>query len=204
MLTVVHRRGVFAGIVTAILGLLVALPFTIGHPVAPFTILLVTFGVVMALRRFLGLPKYATAYWAGCLAALVMLLPISALVKFAEQGFNEGPFYGQVYTDGVTGLEVGDRLEYRNGDLVVYNRQAQRAPVLTYRVGQDLRWAVEMDVSQAPAYENYHLSKIEDLSLFYGILRDRIDFTGEWDFGSERGRIFLWKWGQFQKFYLGW
>jgi hypothetical protein len=204
MLTVIRRRGVFAGIATTVLGLLLALPFTILHPALPFTVLLVGFGIVMALRRPLRLPKYPTAYLTGCLVALVLLLPIGTVIKVAEQGFDDGPFYGQVYTDGVTGLEASDRLPYRAGELVIYNRRAQSPPLLTYEVDDELRWAVALDVSQTPEFSEFQLFEVQDPTLLYGILRDRIDFTGVWTFGTERGRAYLWKWGGFQRFYLSW
>jgi hypothetical protein len=204
MLTFIRHRGTFAGIATAVICLLVALPFTILHPAVPFTVVLVGFGVFMALRRPLRLPKYATAYWAGCLVALVLLLPIGTLVKFSERGFDDGPFYGQVYTDGVTGLEAGDRLDYRAGELVVYNRTDRLPPVLLYEVDGEEQWAVELDVSLKPEYGDYQLFSVSDPNLSYGILRDRVDFTASWTFGQERGRVYLWKWSRFHRFYLSW
>ncbi|MDA0672804.1 MAG: hypothetical protein O3C67_03745 [Cyanobacteria bacterium] len=204
MLTFIRHRDTFAGIVTAVVGVLVGLPFTILHPAVPFTVVLVTFGIVMGLRRPLRLPKYPTAYLAGCLAALVLLLPIGFTVKVAERGFDDGPFYGQVYTDGVTGLEASDRVPYRGGDLAIYNRNNRVPPILAYEVDGDLRWAVALDVSQTENYADYQLVNVSEPQLVYGILRDRLDFLGNWTFGQERGRAYLWKWGGFHRFYLSW
>ncbi|NER78607.1 MAG: hypothetical protein F6K42_03335 [Leptolyngbya sp. SIO1D8] len=121
-----------------------------------------------------------------------------------EQGLDDGPFYGLEYTGGVTGLEANHRLDYRQGELLIYNRQQNRAPVLVYEANGDLVWSVEMDVSQHPKYQNYQLSTLEEPTLAYGIIRDRLNFLGTWDFGKERGRAYLWKWGRFHRFYLSW
>ncbi|NER79015.1 MAG: hypothetical protein F6K42_05430, partial [Leptolyngbya sp. SIO1D8] len=87
---VIQRKGALAGIITAVLGIAIALPFTIVHPVMPFTVLLIGFGGVMAFRQKLRLPKYPTAYLIGCIVALVLLLPAVSLVKFVEQGLDDG------------------------------------------------------------------------------------------------------------------
>jgi len=189
---------------TAIAGMAIALPFTVIHPAVPFAVLFIAFGLVMVLRRGLRLPKYPTAYLIGCLVALVILLPAVSLVKFMEQGLDDGPFYGTDYTGGVMGLEVSDRLPYRRGELQIYNRQSRQAPVLAYQVNDELQWAKELDVSQHPKYRSYQLSTIETPTLAYGVIRDRVDFIGNWDFGTERGRVYLWKWGGFHRFYLSW
>lgn len=203
-MTVIQRRGTFTGITMAVMGIAIALPFTIVHPVLPFGVLLIVFGLVMAQRQTLRLPKHPNAYLAGCLAALVLLLPTVMLVKFAEQGFDDGPFYGVPYTSNLADLSRDASLDYRNGELVVYNRQEHQPPVLAYQVNDDARWAIALDVSQHRNFEAFHLSRIEAPELAFGIWRDRLDFTATWSFGSERGRAYLWKWGQFHRFYLSW
>jgi hypothetical protein len=206
MSTVIQRKGVLVGSLVTVFGVLVTLPFTLIHGVLPFVVLLIGFGIFMLLLQAWRPPKYPTAYWLGCLVALVVLLPTTTLITFAEQGFDGGPFYGTPYGDGVTGLEVDERLEYRNGDLMVYNRRSEVPPILRYQTGEALRWAITLDLhqgSQPNAQDKgYHLSKIENLSWFNGILRDRIDFVGTWTFGQKPGRLYLWKWGQVHRFYL--
>ena len=203
-MTTIRRKGVFAGMVTTLLGIAIAIPFTVIHPALPFAVLLILFGVVMALRQWLHLPKYPTAYLIGCMVALVLLLPAVFLVKFAEQGLDDGPFWGRDYTSGVMGLDVSHRVDYRQGELLIFNRQKNSSPVLIYQVNDEMRWAREMAVSQNPKYSDYLLSTIEKPTVAYGILRDRLDFVGTWDFGAEQGRAYLWKWGGFHRFYLSW
>ncbi|NJN21208.1 MAG: cytochrome d ubiquinol oxidase subunit II [Leptolyngbya sp. RL_3_1] len=204
MSTVIQRQGVFVGSLVAVLGVLVASPFTLFHGVLPFVVLLIGFGVVMLLLQTWRRPKYPTAYWLGCLAALLILLPVTTWITFAERGWDAGPFYGTVYRDGVTGLEADERLDYRDGDLTVYNRRPEVPPILTYQAGEVLRWAITLDLEPGaqPHNQDYQLSKIEDLSWFNGILRDRIDFVATWTFGQTPGRLYLWKWGQVHRFYL--
>lgn len=204
MATVTRRTGEILGIATVILGIAIALPFSLIHPVLPFTVLLIVFGGTMALRKQLRLPKYPTSYLAGCLVALVLLLPLVSGFKFAEQGLDDGPFYGADYTRGVMGLEVQERVEYRQGEILIYNRQQNSAPLLVYQVDGETQWARELDVRQHPKYEDYLLNKIETPTVTYGILRDRLNFLGTWEFGKEPGRAYVWKWGGFHRFYLSW
>lgn len=201
---VIQRRGAFMAMVTAVVGIVVAVPFTLIHPVLPFAICLGWVGMVLLLRKALPWPKYTLAYWTGGLVALVLLFPLVLAVHLGEQGFDDGPFYGQVYTDGLTGLEISDRIDYRQGELAVYNRREELPPVLAYRIDDETRWAMTLDVSQTPGYEDFHLSSVEDFSLLYGIFRDRLSFIGQWSFGQKQGRVFIWKWGQFHRFYLRW
>ena len=202
--TIQQRRGITRSIVTAVLGMAIAIPFTLIHSVLPFAVLLITFGIVMWLRKPLRLPKDPTAYLIGCLVALVLLLPMVSAAKLAEQGFKDGPFYGENYTNGVMGLEAHHRTDYRQGELMIYNRQRNSAPVLTYEVDGDIRWARELDVRDHPKYADHFMGEIENLTVSPGILRDRLNFTGNWDFGKEPGRAYLWKWGGFHRFYLSW
>ncbi|MBF2036878.1 MAG: hypothetical protein IGR92_15740 [Leptolyngbyaceae cyanobacterium T60_A2020_046] len=204
MVTTIRRHGAFAGILTALLGLCFALPFTLLHPAVPYMVLLIGFGVVMALRRPLRLPQYPTAYLLGCLVALVLLLPAVTVIKFAEQGFDDGPFYGVPYTNGLTGLTPSDRLPYRAGELLIYNRNPDMPPILAYETAGTVRWAQELEIQAHPGFEQYQLDAIAEPTLAYGIVRDRIDSTATWSFGTERCRIYLWKWGRFHRFYLSW
>ena len=201
-MSIIRRKGVFVGSLTTVLGVLIALPFTLIHGVLPFVVLLIGFGAFMLLLRAWRPPKYPSAYWLGCLVALIILLPTTTWVAFTEQGFDQGPFYGTSYGDGITGIEVDERLEYRDGDLMVYNRREAVSPVLIYQAGDAIRWAITLDLAPNSQSQDYQLAKVENLSLLYGMFRDRIDFTGTWTFGQKPGRIYIWKWGYPHRFYL--
>lgn len=200
----VRRKGIIAGTFTAVLAVAIALPFTLIHPVLPFTLVLVGYGVVVLMQRRKWLPRYPNSYLMGCLAALIILLPASSLVIFAEQGFDDGPFYGEPFNGVIFGNAASDRLGYRQGELLVYNRSDDEAPILAYQVQTETRWAQILDVSDNRRYADYQLTAISDLSLAYGIFRDRLDFAGSWDFGTEPGRAYFWKWGDFHRFFLSW
>jgi hypothetical protein len=204
MAATIQRKGVLTGMVTTVVGVAIALPFTLIHPVLPFSVLLIGLGLVLLMRRWRWFSQYPTGFFVGGLVALILLLPAVSIVKFAEQGFDDGPFAGEIYTGGVTGLPISERLAYRNGELVIYNRQANNPPVLAFQVGDELQWARELDVSQNPRYEGYQLATIAEPQLAYGIVRDRLDFSAKWNFGTERGRAYLWKWGGLHRFYLSW
>lgn len=205
MAIAVRRKGVLAGMVMAILAVAIALPFTLLHPVLPFAITLLLYGVVCLGQYLKWLPNHSTGYLLGCLIALIVLLPATSLLKFAEQGFDDGPFYGQPFVGIVSDAAISDRLDYRQGELLVYNRSEDQSPVLAYRVQGETLWAQSLDVSQSPRYDGvYHLTAMSDLSMAYGIWRDRLDFLGTWNFGTERGRAYLWKWGGFHRFFLSW
>lgn len=204
MAVAAQRRGVFLGMVTGAIGVAIALPFALIHPVLPFTLIFVGYGLLVLFQRWRWLPKDSMGYLVGCLAALVILLPAVFLFKFMEQGFKDGPFYGEDYSGVISGENASARMDYRQGELLTYNRQADKAPVLVYWADNDLRWAKELDVGENPRYEDYHLESIRDLALSYGIFRDRIDFEGRWSFGTESGRAYLWKWGGFHRFFLSW
>lgn len=204
MAVVKRRKGAFLGMVTAIVGVAIALPFGLIHPILPFTIILVGYGLLVLLQRWRWLPKDVLGYLAGCLVALVILLPAVSLLNFMEQGLRDGPFYGEDYSGDIAGENVSDRIEYRQGELLIYNRGEDQAPVLAYQVEEETHWATELDVAENPRYERYHLISIQEPTLAYGIFRDRMDFKGRWTFGTETGRAYLWKWGGFHRFFLSW
>lgn len=204
MAMAIRRKGVLAGMLMAMIAVAIAVPFTVIHPVLPFTVVLVGYGLVVLMQRWRWLPSYNNSYLAGCLVALIILLPASSLVKFAEQGFDDGPFYGEPFKGVVLGENASDRVPYRQGELLIYNRSPDKAPVLAYRVDGETAWAQILDVQQNPRYGNYQLTAMQDPSLALGMLRDRLDFEGTWNFGTERGRAYLWKWGGFHRFFLSW
>ncbi|MDB9525972.1 hypothetical protein PN498_08240 [Oscillatoria sp. CS-180] len=204
MVATTRRKTVGLGILTAVIGVAIALPFALIHPVLPFTVVLLGFGAIILLQRWRWVPKHSMGYLLGCLVALVALLPAVSLFKFAERGFDDGPFYGVAYDGVITGESASDRMDYRDGELLIYNRPADKAPILAYRVEEDVEWAREMDIGQNSRYEKYRLESIEEPELAYGIFRDRLDFEANWNFGTEAGRAYLWKWGGFHRFFLSW
>jgi len=204
MATAVQRKGVLAGMLTAMIAVAVTVPFTVIHPVLPFTLVLMGYGLVVLMQQWRWLPKLGTSYLIGCLVALIVLLPASSLVKFFEQGFDDGPFHGEPFTGVISGESASDRLPYRQGELLIYNRPAGKAPILAYQIEDETAWAQVLDVSENPRYADYQFTTMQEPSLAYGIFRDRLDFLGTWDFGTERGRAYFWKWGGFHRFFLSW
>lgn len=204
MVTATRRKGVAAGMLMTALFVAIAVPFTLIHPVLPFTVVLVGYGLVVLMQRWRWLPSYNSSYLIGCLVALIILLPASSLIKFLEQGFDDGPFYGEPFKGVISGESASDRLPYRQGELLIYNRSADKAPILAYQVEDETAWAQVLDVSQNDHYADYQLTAVQDPSLALGIFRDRLNFSGTWNFGTERGRAYLWKWGGFHRFFLSW
>lgn len=204
MVTATRRKGVAAGMLMTVLSVAIAIPFTLIHPVLPFAIALVGYGLVMLMQRWRWLPGYGRSYLLGCLVALILLLPASSLIQFLEQGFDDGPFYGQPFAGVILGKQADISLPYRQGELLIYNRTAVKAPILAYRSNDETRWAQVLDVSQNSRYADYQLTAMQEPSLALGLFRDRLDFLGNWNFGTERGRAYLWKWGGFHRFFLSW
>ena len=204
MVTATRRKGVATGMLTAALSVAIAIPFTLIHPVLPFALVLVGYGLVVLMQRWRWLPSYGSSYLVGCLVALILLLPASSLIQFLEQGFDDGPFYGEPFKGVVSGKSASDRLPYRQGELLIYNRSTDKAPILAYWVDEEPAWAQVLDVSQNTRYADYQLSAMQDPSLALGIFRDRLDFLSTWNFGTEPGRAYLWKWGGFHRFFLSW
>lgn len=204
MAAVVLRKPMRLGTVVAVLGVAIALPFTLLHPLLPFVVLLLWLGFVSLLQRWRWISHHESAHLIGGLVALLLLLPTTTVISFAEQGFDDGPFYGRAYEGAALGENASDRLEYRQGELLIYNRQPNEAPVLEYRIAGKAQWIHEMDVSQTPHYKGYQLSAIREPQLASGLLRDRLNFQGTWNFGVESGRAYIWKWDGFHRFFLSW
>lgn len=188
----------------ASLGVALALPLTLIHPVLPFAAVLTGYGVVTLFEKRHWLPSLPTSYLVGCLVALLLLLPTTSLVQFVEQGFDDGPFYGKPFRGVLSAAAASDRLDYRQGELLIYNRTSENPPILAYQVDGETRWAQSLDVKQNRRYQGYQLNTVAEPSLAYGIFRDRLDFVSTWNFGKERGRAYFWKWGKFHRFFLSW
>lgn len=199
-----RRKQVTTGLIVAVITTAIALPLSLIHPILSFAILLIELGFLLLLQRWRWLPKLSIGYLAGFLIAIVVLLPATFLIRFAEQGFDDGPFYGQPLEAFLTEAEASDRLSYRQGELLIYNRQPDQAPVLAYSINGELQWAQAMDVRQNHRYEEYQLTALAEPTLAYGIFRDRLNFVGTWNFGAEPGRAFIWKWNGFHRFFLSW
>jgi hypothetical protein len=204
MAAISKRKGIWVNLLTAVLGVLLTLPFGILHPVLPFAVLLIGYGILLFMQNRRWVPRYPVDYLIGCLTALILLLPAVSLLRFAEQGFNDGPFYGRAYDGVIMGEEASDRLDYQQGQLLIYNRAETSPPILAYQAEDNVIWAQEMDISQNSRYDDYQLSAMTEPSISSGLFRDRLNFTATWNFGTEQGQAYLWKWGKFHRFYLSW
>lgn len=196
-------KAILSALLITTVGVLVSLPFAMIHPLLPFIVLLAIFVLSLGMKRWRWVSRLSTTYLVGFLIAILVLLPAVSAVGFIERGFDDGPFYGKPYRGVISGESASDRLDYQQGELLIYNRRSERSPILAYRE-DELRWAVEMDVSQNPAYSDYQLVSIESPTLSRGILRDRLNFLGTWSFGKESGKAYIWKWGGLHRFYLSW
>lgn len=199
-----QRSTFLAGTATVILGCVIALPFTLVHPVLPFMLVLFGLGLILLLKRWRWIQQAPAVCWMVGVLILILLIPLSTGVHFIEQGWQDGPFYGHAYNGVMTGEEASDRLDYRQGELWIYNRQEDKAPILAYQIGGDVQWARELDISQRAGYEGYQLNAITEPKLARGMLRDRLNFLANWSLGEDSGRAYIWKWNGFHRFFLNW
>lgn len=201
-------RSFLISLGVAIGAALVSVPLLVVERWLGFAVLAsITFAFLM-LRERLGLPGRVQAYRTGFGIAVLILVPASFRVGFLESGFDDGPFTGRRFAGDLSNLVPSDRVAFRAGELIVYNRGNGAAPVLAYRIGAHTKWAHEMFVSTgAPGDKNparNELSEIAKLRVSSGVIRDRLDFIGRWTYGAEHGYAFVWKWGGVQRFYLSW
>ena len=197
-----QHHNALKGTVTAILGIAIALPFTLLHPIFPFIVVLLGLGFLLLLQRWRWIQRPQTACLKGHFVALIALIPLSGIVTFTEQGMQDGPFYGQRYGGSLDVENASHRLPYRQGELLIYNRQDDEAPILTYQIEDDVRWATVLNVQKRGRYADYQIAAMKDPELAYGILRDRLNFRATWNFGEEHGRAYLWKAGRLHRFFL--
>ena len=196
---------VFLSFLFAAVGAFVlSVPFLIVERWLGFVVLLTVAVAFFALRKRLPLPEQPTAYALGFGVAFALLLPATFFAQIFESGFDDGPFHGHPFAGEVSALAPNDSAAFRSGYLVIYNRDESEAPVLAYRVDGRTRWAREMHVSMDPESDVPELWEMSDPSVARGILRDRLDFTGYWTYGAERGYAYIWKFGGIQRFYLSW
>jgi hypothetical protein len=196
-------RSVLVSVTVAAIVFLVALPFMAVERWAGFGAVAVLAFVTFSLRPRLGLRDRLPATRAGFVIAVVLLLPARFFVEFWESGFDDGPFTGRAFTGDLSRLAPSERVAFRSGEIVIYNRSRGAAPVVAYRVGGRAEWAREMFVSLGERGEN-ELMEITRPRITYGLVRDRLDFTGRWKYGAERGYALIWKWGGIQRFWLSW
>lgn len=199
-------RSVLISLAVAAGAFAVSAPFLVIEHWLGFAALAVSAFLFLVLRQRHGLPDERHAYRAGFLIATVLLVPARFMADILESGFDDGPFRGQPFAGDLSKTKPSERVPFRSGELVVYNRADGRAPILVYRAGGRTRWAHEMFVSMTTADttgEN-ELHDITRLRVSPGIIRDRLDFIGTWTFGAEHGYAFVWRWGGIQRFYLSW
>jgi hypothetical protein len=139
----------------------------------------------------------------GFVIAFILLFPLAFFARIAEGGFDDGPFTGRPFVGAVDSLIPTDSVAFRGGQLLIYNRIDNQAPIISYIVKGEISWTREMFVSMRD--NNYNqLWGISEPSVAYGIVRDRLDFQASWTYGIENGYAYIWKFGGIQKFYLSW
>lgn len=181
------------------LALLICLPFVIVSQVAGFVALAGVATISFVLSSGWTKPYKRRFYILGFCAALIVLTPLALVYPFLEGGFDDGPFRGQSFAGEPHKLTIDHSLPFRRGHLAVSNRRRHESPVILYKEGDTVAWAIEMDVGE---FVNvYSLSKI---SIRPGVLRDRVDFVASWTYGDESGKAYIWKLGGFQRFWLSW
>jgi hypothetical protein len=182
---------------------LVSAPFLVIESWAGFAVLGVLAVALFSLRERLGLGNRLNAARVGVLITLVLLVPARFYAELLVSGFDDGPFTGRPFAGDLSKLRPSERVPFRAGEIVIYNRARGAAPVVEYRARGRTEWAQEMFVSLGDRGEN-ELREITDPRVSYGVVRDRLDFIGTWTYGAERGYAFIWKWGGIQRFYLSW
>jgi hypothetical protein len=196
-------RSVLVSLGIAAATFLASVPFLQLEEWAGFAVLALLAVALFTLRDRLGLGRRLNACRVGVLIALLLLVPARSFAELLLSGFDDGPFAGRPFAGNLSTLKAGDRVAYRAGELVIYNRQGGDAPVVVYRAMGRTEWAVEMFVSLGDRGVN-ELWEITEPHIVHGVVRDRLDFIGTWTYGAERGYAFIWKWGGIQRFYLSW
>lgn len=196
-------RSVLVALAVAGAGVLVAAPFLVIESWLAFAVLAVFAALLFSVREQLRLGKRLQACRAGVLLAVLVLVPARSLAELMESGFDDGPFTGRPFAGDLSRLRASDRVAFRSGEILIYNRKDGAAPVVEYRVDGHTEWAREMFVSLGDGGEN-ELWEMSRPRVAYGIIRDRLEFVGTWTYGAERGYALIWRWGGIQRFYLSW
>lgn len=155
-------------------------------------------------HRHTGQWRHTQAQTAAILAIILTFFS-QPLLKFFEAGFDDGPFIGESYDGELNSLKVDHTIAYGDGQLRVYNRSDEEAPIIAcFDAKGNVEWAWLMDVRLKPGYETAMLYAIDDPEIESGLLRDRIVFLSTWTYGAEHAYAYVWKWGGPQRFYLSW
>ena len=195
-------RGGLSFVVAAVATLAVCAPLSVVAlwvPVAAVTTIAVVF---FALRVPLRLPGQPRPVAAGLGVAAALLLLATSVVSLFDMEVGDGPYRGRPYAGSVAPLVPGDRAPFRGGHLVVYNRGTIEAPVLAYREGGRTSWAWELYAPDDPFDDDPALWSASDLVVERGVFQDRVRFTGEGSYRSERGHAYIWRFGRGRRFYL--
>lgn len=130
----------------------------------------------------------------GILLVLGLMLALGFALN-AESA--SGPFSGEAYQASLNMLISDERVAYKSGQLDSYSATASHGPVIAYWENGKYHWAVELKTGDDPALR---VTKITEMRVSYGLLRDRIDFFAEGT--SEPGWLLLWKISATKEFYL--
>lgn len=148
-------------------------------------------------------------YWRNILIASFLLTICSLffginLLRFAEGGFDDGPFYPEKFSDNPKDFSTSESIKYRDGFIKVANRNLEPPIIYFEQHTGSVKWAVKLNVANEDSFANASVSKIENLKIGYGPFRDKLKFVATWTYGTERGYAYLWKWNSFQRYYLSW
>lgn len=141
-----------------------------------------------------------TAFWSSYTTSILILLFYWIFLgKTLEAGFDDGPFRGKEVTLEGASYKATESVPFRSGELVAYQGNFWEIPILAYKENGKIVWAYLLYTDKKTRVHHF-----SNLSVEYGILRDRLHFIGRWSHGAERGTAFIWKFGKLQYFYLSW
>ncbi|HEY6019516.1 MAG TPA: hypothetical protein VIY48_06335 [Candidatus Paceibacterota bacterium] len=178
-------------------------PFLVIERWLGFTVLGALAALYFLLHRRLWPQRRLLLPCLGFAGATVLLVPAALFAGLIEGGFDDGPFVGRDFTGDLHTLKPSFSLNYRSGNLVIYNRDP-KAPVVAYVTGDKAQWAIEMYAALNPNAAESELYHMEAPAISQGLVRDELHFTAYWSQGAERGYAYIWKFGGIQRFYLSW
>jgi len=196
-------KQIFIVVVVAAIAFSLSAPFLTIERWLGFCVLTILAAFFFLFRAYFRIQNRPVLYAVGFVAALLFLVPASFFAQLMESGFDDGPFVGKPFVGNLKDLKASDSLKFRDGTLIIYNR-SNKAPVIAYLTEDRTQWATEMYVSMTPGAKGSELYHISKPSVSKGIVRDRLDFIGQWTYGAEHGYAYIWKFGGIQRFYLSW
>lgn len=170
-------------------------------PWTPVVAVVALAAAVVLTRWLLAWSGHVWAYRAGLLGAFLCMVGLSGVGGFMEGFIDDGPFYARAFDGDLSALTPAARLPFRAGELLVYNRDGDAAPVLVHVVDGRTRWALELRGSERDRSKLYSMER--PVVRYQGRLRARVDFVGKCTFGTERGRVYLPRVG-IARFYMSW